>query len=37
MRLVEVEDRGAVRHVVMRRPEKRNAMNAELVLSLRRT
>ena len=34
MRLVEVEDRGAVRHVVMRRPEKRNAMNAELVLSL---
>lgn len=34
MRLVEVEDRGAVRHVVMRRPEKRNAMNADLVLSL---
>jgi len=34
MRLVEVEDRGAVRHVVMRRPEKRNAMNAEVVLSL---
>ena len=31
MGLVEVEDRGAVRHVVMRRPEKRNAMNAELV------
>jgi enoyl-CoA hydratase/carnithine racemase len=34
MGLVEVEDRGAVRHVVMRRPEKRNAMNAELVLEL---
>ena len=34
MRLVEVEDRGGVRHVVMRRAEKRNAMNAELVLEL---
>lgn len=34
MRLVETEDRGAVRHVVMRRAEKRNAMNAELVLAL---
>ena len=34
MGLVEVEDRGAVRHVVMRRAEKRNAMNEELVRSL---
>lgn len=34
MRLVEVEDRGAVRHVVMRRAEKRNAMNEELVRGL---
>ena len=34
MRLVEVEDRGEVRHVVMRRAEKRNAMNVELVRGL---
>jgi enoyl-CoA hydratase/carnithine racemase len=34
MGLVEVEDRGAVRHVVMRRAEKRNAMNRELVEGL---
>jgi enoyl-CoA hydratase/carnithine racemase len=34
MGLVEVEDRGAVRHVVMRRAEKRNAMNEELVRGL---
>jgi enoyl-CoA hydratase/carnithine racemase len=34
MRLVEVEDRGEVRHVVMRRTEKRNAMNEELVREL---
>lgn len=34
MRLVEIENRGAVRHVVMRRAEKRNAMNGELVLAL---
>ncbi|HEV2074952.1 MAG TPA: enoyl-CoA hydratase/isomerase family protein [Thermoleophilaceae bacterium] len=34
MGLVEIEDRGAVRHVVMARAEKRNAMNAELVLGL---
>jgi enoyl-CoA hydratase/carnithine racemase len=31
MALVETEDRGAVRHVVLNRPEKRNAMNGELV------
>jgi enoyl-CoA hydratase/carnithine racemase len=29
--LVLTEDRGAVRHVVLNRPEKRNAFNAELV------
>jgi enoyl-CoA hydratase/carnithine racemase len=29
--LVTTEDRGAVRHVVLNRPEKRNAFNAELV------
>jgi enoyl-CoA hydratase/carnithine racemase len=34
MPLVEIEDRGAVRHVVMTRAEKRNAMNGELVLAL---
>jgi enoyl-CoA hydratase/carnithine racemase len=34
MPLVEVEDRGAVRHVVLRRPEKRNALNGELVQAL---
>jgi enoyl-CoA hydratase/carnithine racemase len=31
MALVEIEDRGAVRHVVLNRPEKRNAFNAELI------
>src|SRR5215210_6565353 len=31
MAIVETEDRGAVRHVVLNRPEKRNAFNAELV------
>jgi enoyl-CoA hydratase/carnithine racemase len=35
MSLVTTEDRGAVRHVVLNRPEKRNAMNAELVLAIR--
>ena len=35
MSLVTTEDRGAVRHVILNRPEKRNAMNAELVLSIR--
>ena len=34
MPLVEIEDRGAVRHVVMTRAEKRNAMNGDLVLAL---
>ena len=34
MGLVEVEDRGAVRHVVMTRAEKRNAMNDEMVIAL---
>ena len=31
MSIVVTEDRGAVRHVVMNRPEKRNAMNDELI------
>ena len=31
--LVQTEDRGAVRHVVLSRPEKRNAFNADLVLA----
>jgi enoyl-CoA hydratase/carnithine racemase len=31
--LVVTEDRGAVRHVVLNRPEKRNAFNEELVLA----
>lgn len=34
MTLVATEDRGAVRHVVMNRPEKRNAMNEELIRGL---
>jgi enoyl-CoA hydratase/carnithine racemase len=34
MPLVEIEDRGAVRHIVMSRAEKRNAMNEELVRGL---
>jgi enoyl-CoA hydratase/carnithine racemase len=34
MPIVETEDRGAVRHIVMRRAEKRNAMNEELVRGL---
>jgi enoyl-CoA hydratase/carnithine racemase len=34
MSIVITEDRGAVRHVVMNRPEKRNAMNQELLLEL---
>src|SRR5918997_5557890 len=33
MAIVETEDRGAVRHVVLNRPEKRNAFNEELVLA----
>ncbi|HVE67080.1 MAG TPA: enoyl-CoA hydratase/isomerase family protein [Solirubrobacteraceae bacterium] len=34
MGLVETEDRGAARHVVLNRPDKRNAMNGELVQAL---
>jgi enoyl-CoA hydratase/carnithine racemase len=34
MGLVQIEDRGAVRHVVMTRSEKRNAMNGDMVLAL---
>ena len=34
MPLVDTEDRGAVRHIVMTRAEKRNAMNGELVIEL---
>jgi enoyl-CoA hydratase/carnithine racemase len=34
MPLVETEDRGAVRHVVLNRAEKRNAMNGELIAGL---
>ena len=34
MALVETEQRGAVRHVVLNRPEKRNAFHSELVLAL---
>jgi enoyl-CoA hydratase/carnithine racemase len=34
MSIVATEDRGAVRHVVLNRPEKRNAMNQELLRAL---
>ena len=34
MSVVEIEDRGAVRHVVLTRVEKRNALNEELVEAL---
>jgi enoyl-CoA hydratase/carnithine racemase len=34
MPLVAVEDRGAVRHIVLNRPEKRNAINGELIQGL---
>ena len=34
MTLVTAEDRGAVRHVVLNRPEKRNAMNQALLTEL---
>ena len=34
MSIVLTEDRGAVRHIVLNRPEKRNAMNQELLLAL---
>src|SRR5215218_296019 len=33
MSLVSTEQHGAVRHVVLNRPEKRNAFNGELVLA----
>lgn len=35
MSIVLSEDRGAVRHVVLNRPEKRNALNDELIAALR--
>ena len=34
MSIVYSEDRDHVRHVVLNRPEKRNAMNQELLLAL---
>ncbi|MDO8213438.1 enoyl-CoA hydratase/isomerase family protein [Conexibacter sp. CPCC 206217] len=34
MPLVEIEDRGAVRHLILNRSEKRNAMHGELVLAI---
>ncbi len=34
MSIVLTEDRGHVRHVILNRPEKRNAMNQELLLAL---
>src|SRR5215217_6653181 len=34
MTLVRVEDRDAVRHIVLNRPEKRNALNGELIEAL---
>lgn len=34
MSIVYTEDRGAVRHLVLNRPEKRNAMSQELLLAL---
>ncbi len=34
MNIVEREDRGAARHIVLNRPEKRNAMNQELLRAL---
>ncbi len=36
MSIVVTEDRGAVRHIVLNRPEKRNAMNQVLLLALSR-
>jgi enoyl-CoA hydratase/carnithine racemase len=32
--IVTTEDRGAVRHVVLNRPEKRNAINSEIIAAL---
>jgi enoyl-CoA hydratase/carnithine racemase len=37
MRTVFTEDRGAVRHIVLNRPQKRNAMNQELLRELGET
>lgn len=34
MSIVTVEDRGAVRHIVMNRPDKRNALNGELIRAI---
>ena len=34
MSIVIAEDRGAVRHIVLNRPEKRNALNTELIEAL---
>jgi enoyl-CoA hydratase/carnithine racemase len=36
MSIVATEDRGPVRHVILNRPEKRNAMNEELIIGLAR-
>jgi len=36
MAIVQIEDRGSVRHVILNRPEKRNAMNGELVSEIGR-
>ncbi len=36
MSIVFTEDQGPVRHIVLNRPEKRNAMNQELLLRARR-
>ncbi len=37
MSIVVTEDHGAVRHVVLNRPEKRNAMNQQLLRALGET
>jgi len=34
MGLLQIEDRGAVRYLVLNRPEKRNALNSELIRAL---
>jgi enoyl-CoA hydratase/carnithine racemase len=34
MTLLEIEDRGPVRHLILNRPEKRNALNGELIQAL---
>src|SRR4051812_25476944 len=34
MSLIQIEDSGAVRHLVLNRPEKRNAFNGELIQAL---